>query len=76
VQGVEVGSPAATAGLVAGDVITSIGGQTITDSQDLRLAVRLLRRAAGDPGVDGCLGRAAQCKPSASAWPSGLRKAA
>src|ERR1035437_6308366 len=40
VQGVEVGSPAATAGLVAGDLITSIGGQTITDSQDLRVALR------------------------------------
>lgn len=40
VHGVEADSPAAGAGLVAGDLITAIGGQTITDSQDLQVALR------------------------------------
>jgi S1-C subfamily serine protease len=39
------GGPAATAGLAAGDVITAVGGTTVTTADDLSTAL-----AAADPG--------------------------
>ena len=35
-EGVVQGSPAATAGLAAGDTITGLGGQTVTDAEDIQ----------------------------------------
>jgi S1-C subfamily serine protease len=43
VAGVEAGSPAASIGLVAGDVVTSLGGTTITSASDLTQAMRTHR---------------------------------
>jgi S1-C subfamily serine protease len=46
VQGVSAGTPAASIGLAAGDVIVSLGGQTITDSAGLSAAI--LQYKVGD----------------------------
>lgn len=39
VSSVEDGSPAATAGVIAGDIITELGGATVTDPDTLRAAI-------------------------------------
>lgn len=39
VSSVEDGSPAATAGVIAGDIITELGGATVTDPDSLRAAI-------------------------------------
>jgi S1-C subfamily serine protease len=46
VEGVTSGSPAASVGLAAGDVIVSLGGQTISDSSGLSAAI--LRHQVGE----------------------------
>jgi S1-C subfamily serine protease len=43
VEGVEAGTPAASAGLAVGDVVTSLGGTTITSASDLTQAMRTHR---------------------------------
>jgi len=43
IAGVQAGSPAAAAGLVTGDVITSFNGSTITSTGDLSTALKPLR---------------------------------
>lgn len=40
ITGVQPGKPAATAGLVAGDTITSIGGQPVSSPDDLSLRIK------------------------------------
>lgn len=39
VSSVEDGSPAATAGVIAGDILTELGGATVTDPDTLRAAI-------------------------------------
>lgn len=46
VQGVSPGTPAASIGLSAGDVIVSLGGQTVSNASDLSAAI--LRHSVGD----------------------------
>ena len=46
VVGVQAGSPAAAAGLAAGDTVTAVGGQSVASSADLRSALQ--RHSPGD----------------------------
>jgi S1-C subfamily serine protease len=43
VAGVEDGQPAAQAGLLAGDLITKVGDQDVSNAADLTAAVRTLQ---------------------------------
>ena len=62
VTGVEVGSPAATAGLVHDDVITAINGSPISDNDDLYLQISLCL-AGGEARIEaiGSDGRPKTC---------------